>query len=330
MTVQKLTDGVRILNIENFSYYYLSKAFAPLTFQSKPMRTALKFLFLLFIILSFETVGYNQTIIKGDQNRIPKNYLDIKPQGPKPDEGGCYNVHRYRVPIPKDSTASTWIKSNPPKPTHTLEAKWNEILCSELITDSLYTIIFAALSGNGYTPKDNYDYQKYISTYQADINAKAISCLRQYQVDNNLPYKDISLKTLENLDINLDKLDEAAQKFKIQAPTKKELLKYAVKFDLDTIDEDGLIGPADGKRSISYNYLVIYTDSDKEAMTDLLKGIDPTFSLIDIPEKAIHSVCGDNPCFMATGETHQENYLDVLLALTELKEVSQIFERVYR
>lgn len=45
-----------------------------------------------------------------------------------------------------------------------------------------------------------------------------------------------------------------------------------ITFDLDEIDENGLIGPADGKRSVAYEFCV----PDNVAMLDEVRAIDPS------------------------------------------------------
>lgn len=90
-----------------------------------------------------------------------------------------------------------------------------------------------------------------------------------------------------------------------------------IRFDLDQLDESGLYGPENGKRSLSYEFCVPYNPQT----IDIIQAIDPTVVMY------LHSP-GRIGCHadevLAIGETHQPNYRDVLATLASLEAIDRI------
>lgn len=90
-----------------------------------------------------------------------------------------------------------------------------------------------------------------------------------------------------------------------------------IRFDLDQLDESGLYGPENGKRSLAYEFCIPYIMEEIEAVQD----IDPTVIVY------LHSpgrVGCDDVEVLAIGHTHQPNYRDVLRSLADLDSVERI------
>ena len=88
-------------------------------------------------------------------------------------------------------------------------------------------------------------------------------------------------------------------------------------FDLDQLDDSGLYGPADGKRSLSYEFCV----PNNLAAIATVQNIDPT--LMMYPQSPGRIGC-DEAEVLAIGETHQPNYRDVLINLASLEMIDRI------
>jgi hypothetical protein len=88
-------------------------------------------------------------------------------------------------------------------------------------------------------------------------------------------------------------------------------------FDLDQLDELGLYGPDDGKRSLSYEFCV----PNDVAAIETVQSIDPT--LMIYPQSPGRIGCNETEV-LAIGETHQPNYRDVLINLASLDTVDRI------
>jgi len=88
-------------------------------------------------------------------------------------------------------------------------------------------------------------------------------------------------------------------------------------FDLDQLDELGLYGPEDGKRSRSYEFCV---PNDLAAIATV-QSIDPTLMLY--PQSPGRIGC-DETQVLAIGETHQPNYREVLINLASLDTIARI------
>ena len=95
-----------------------------------------------------------------------------------------------------------------------------------------------------------------------------------------------------------------------------------VTFDLDQLDDDGLVGPPDGKRALSYEFCIPPSDECKE----LVSSIDPTVEIMCGSPGRIG--CYPDEC-LCVGSTHQENFRDVLRRIAELPYVEKIDEAVF-
>ncbi len=94
-----------------------------------------------------------------------------------------------------------------------------------------------------------------------------------------------------------------------------------IDFDLSKLDKDGLIGPANGKVSIDYEFCFPKGyDYEKQ-----LQSIDPELKIL--PETKGRSGCSKTQS-LAIGSTHKPNYKEILLRLSELEFVKRI-RRVY-
>lgn len=90
-----------------------------------------------------------------------------------------------------------------------------------------------------------------------------------------------------------------------------------IRFDLNQLDELGLYGPDDGKRSLSYEFCVPY---HPQAIS-MVQAIDPTVVIY------LHSPgrigCSDAEV-LAIGETYQPHYREVLTDLASLDAIERI------
>ena len=105
-----------------------------------------------------------------------------------------------------------------------------------------------------------------------------------------------------------------------ETPGPDPLAKVA--FDLDRFDEDGLVGPPDGKRAVSYEFCIPPSEECKE----LVSSIDPTVEFMCGSPGRIG--CYPDEC-LCIGSTHQENFRDVLRRIAELPYVEKIDEAVF-
>ncbi len=92
-----------------------------------------------------------------------------------------------------------------------------------------------------------------------------------------------------------------------------------IHFDLDRLDENGLYGPPDAKRSLSYEFCVP-NEADLLAQVQI---IDPSLTLY--PQSRGRVGCGEDEV-LAIGNTHQPHYRDVLLTLASIDEIECIVE----
>lgn len=95
-----------------------------------------------------------------------------------------------------------------------------------------------------------------------------------------------------------------------------------VAFDMDRLDDDGLVGPADGKRAVSYEFCIPPSDECRE----LVSSIDPTVEFMCGSPGRIG--CYPDEC-LCIGSTHQENFRDVLRKIAELPYVEKIDEAMF-
>lgn len=88
-------------------------------------------------------------------------------------------------------------------------------------------------------------------------------------------------------------------------------------FDIGALDADGLIGPADGKRSLDYEYCI----PRGAAYAAEVRAIDPSARLNDGSRGRIG--CGPAQV-LVLGNTHQPGFADVLKRLAALPYVERI------
>lgn len=99
----------------------------------------------------------------------------------------------------------------------------------------------------------------------------------------------------------------------------KDKIQQKVEFDLGRLDADGLYGPADGKRSLSYEFCIpAHVNTARQVMS-----IDPT--AIVYKESPGRLQCGKEQ-YLVIGDTYQGSYLVTLKKLVELEYVTRIVE----
>ena len=96
---------------------------------------------------------------------------------------------------------------------------------------------------------------------------------------------------------------------------------HKIRFDLDRLDENGLQGPPDGLRSLSYEFCI----PDGRAELEEVQSIDPTLRVSRSPGR-IGCTVGEVLC---TGETHQSEFREVLERLASLDFVKAIEEAFF-
>ena len=92
-----------------------------------------------------------------------------------------------------------------------------------------------------------------------------------------------------------------------------------VTFDLLQFSPDGLRGPEDGRRSLSYEFCIPNTPQHKAEVS----AIDPSIQFMCGSAGRIG--CAKDQC-LCLGSTHQDGFMDVLRSLTELSYISRIDE----
>ncbi len=99
-------------------------------------------------------------------------------------------------------------------------------------------------------------------------------------------------------------------------------IQQKVEFDLGRLDADGLYGPADGKRSLSYEFCIpAHVNTARQVMS-----IDPT--AIVYKESPGRLQCGKQQ-YLVVGDTYQVGYLVTLEKLAELEYVTRIQEAFF-
>lgn len=92
-----------------------------------------------------------------------------------------------------------------------------------------------------------------------------------------------------------------------------------VTFDISRIDENGLIGSADAKRAIAYEFCI----PDTETCRNEVESIDS--SVVFSSGSPGRIGCGEDQ-ILCIGSTHQRNFRDILMKLSELPYVQRIDE----
>lgn len=90
-----------------------------------------------------------------------------------------------------------------------------------------------------------------------------------------------------------------------------------IAFDLSTLDENGLYGPPDGKRSLDYEFCIPTGDAYAQAVG----AIDPSAQFF--PQSQGRIGCGEGEV-LAIGNTHQVNHETILIELANLAYVERI------
>jgi len=99
------------------------------------------------------------------------------------------------------------------------------------------------------------------------------------------------------------------------------IMESKIKFDLTQLDKDGLSGPDDGKRSISYEFCI----PDNKINRDKVKKLDKS---IQFTKAMGRSMCGKNQ-ILCLGNTHQPNAVKVLERLSKLTYIEKITETYF-
>ena len=99
------------------------------------------------------------------------------------------------------------------------------------------------------------------------------------------------------------------------------IMESKIKFDLTQLDKDGLSGPDDGKRSISYEFCI----PDNKINRDKVKKIDKS---IQFTKAMGRSMCGKNQ-ILCMVNTHQPNSVKVLERLSKLTYIEKITETYF-
>jgi hypothetical protein len=95
-----------------------------------------------------------------------------------------------------------------------------------------------------------------------------------------------------------------------------------VVFDVNELDRQGLIGPADKKRAISYEFCI----PDSASCRWQIRHIDPSVEFY--PGSRGRSQCGEG-MLLCIGSTNQEDYQKVLGELASLEYVDRIEETFF-
>ncbi len=90
-----------------------------------------------------------------------------------------------------------------------------------------------------------------------------------------------------------------------------------IHFDLSQLNEDGLHGPPDGLRSLSYEFCI----PAEESFVAEVQSIDST--LVIHKDSPGRIGCSDDE-YLCVGSTHQKNYREVLLKLASLEYIQKI------
>lgn len=90
-----------------------------------------------------------------------------------------------------------------------------------------------------------------------------------------------------------------------------------IAFDLSSLDENGLQGPTDGKRSLDYEFCIPAGGAYAQAVS----AIDPSAQFF--PQSRGRVGCGEGEV-LTIGNTYQTNYQDILIELANLDYIDRI------
>jgi hypothetical protein len=102
-----------------------------------------------------------------------------------------------------------------------------------------------------------------------------------------------------------------------RSPAAEAAMSEVITFDLDPINEDGLIGPPNGLRSVMYEFCI---PSDSASADEVLS-IDPSLQLQTGSPGRIG--CTDEQT-LCIGDTHQSDWKAILERLAALEYVTRI------
>ncbi|MEA5511357.1 hypothetical protein VB715_16405 [Crocosphaera sp. UHCC 0190] len=92
-----------------------------------------------------------------------------------------------------------------------------------------------------------------------------------------------------------------------------------ITFDISAISPDGLIGPIDGLRTVSYEFCI----PANPQFLATIQTIDPT---VDIYRNSPGRIRCQNYQYLCIGHTHNRQWKDILLAISQLDYVEKINE----
>jgi hypothetical protein len=95
-----------------------------------------------------------------------------------------------------------------------------------------------------------------------------------------------------------------------------------IMFDLTSLDDEGLYGPPNGKRALSYEFCI----PDMMRHRSRVKHIDSTLQCMSESPGRIGCGIYENLCI---GSTHQKNFRDVLRELAELPYIARIYQSFF-
>ncbi|WP_196358099.1 hypothetical protein [Nodosilinea nodulosa] len=100
-------------------------------------------------------------------------------------------------------------------------------------------------------------------------------------------------------------------------PADNSSARDKIAFDLSLLDENGLYGPPDGKRSLDYEFCIPTGDAYAQAVG----AIDPSAQFF--PQSQGRIGCGEGQV-LAIGNTHQADHEDILIELANLDYIDRI------
>ncbi|MCB0586424.1 MAG: hypothetical protein KDD06_14025 [Phaeodactylibacter sp.] len=101
-------------------------------------------------------------------------------------------------------------------------------------------------------------------------------------------------------------------------PTAEEMQK--IRFDLSQLDENGLLGPENGKVALDYEFCI----PQKGQYRQEVERIDPSLKI----QTAKGRIGCSRDQYLCLGNTHQKNYKEVLYRLARLSYIERI-ERTF-
>jgi hypothetical protein len=100
-------------------------------------------------------------------------------------------------------------------------------------------------------------------------------------------------------------------------PSGEDPVSAKIQLDLSGLDEDGLYGPPNGLRALSYEFCI----PARETLADDVRAIDHT---IQLHRGSRGRIGCTNEQYLCVGSTHQPGYRTVLRRLAELEYVTRI------